>query len=49
MVITWHPGLRIHLTLCLLSMQASMDQIALDSKKTVRASSSRSKPGGSDQ
>ena len=48
MVITWHPGLRIHLTLCLVSTQASIDRIALDSKETVRASSSRSKPGESD-
>ena len=49
MVITWHPGLRIHLTLCLVSMQASIDRITLDSKEAVRASSSRSKPGGSNQ
>ena len=49
MVITWHPGSRIHLTLCLVLMQASIDQIALDSKETVRASSSGSKPGGSNR
>ena len=38
MVITWHPGSRLHLTLCLLLMQASIDWIELDSKETVRAS-----------
>ena len=47
MVITWHPGSRIHSTYCLLLLQASINQIAFDSKETVRASSSESKPGGS--
>ena len=49
MVITWHPGSRIHSIFCLVLTQASIDMIALDSEETVRASSSRSKPGGSNQ